>query len=188
MASKTKFLVIMNQVVAYARHKQLPLHMKNRLLAYYQYRFRNSYFHEKSLLANLSGNVQLEAGKMTSELIRMYEDICVMRSKDVCLIVGLRKLTETSNPKLFTISSRCQLLNSAQYIVLFDLVFNVSTNILRCYRITASGNCAPVESSFGQKRGNLQHLAKTHSANDREESKVRTVPAERRNRESWRSW
>lgn len=47
----------MNQVIAYTIQKQLPAHMKNRLLAYYYYRFRNSYFREKLILQNLSGKL-----------------------------------------------------------------------------------------------------------------------------------
>lgn len=54
-ASKSKFQEIINQVSAYTRKKQLPLHMKRRLLHYYYYRFRNSYFREKLILSNLSG-------------------------------------------------------------------------------------------------------------------------------------
>ncbi|XP_076166253.1 potassium/sodium hyperpolarization-activated cyclic nucleotide-gated channel 1 [Ptiloglossa arizonensis] len=78
MASKTKFLVIMNQVVAYARHKQLPLHMKNRLLAYYQYRFRNSYFHEKSLLANLSESLRQEIALQSSH--RLVKNVAIFNT------------------------------------------------------------------------------------------------------------
>ncbi|XP_015439732.1 PREDICTED: LOW QUALITY PROTEIN: potassium/sodium hyperpolarization-activated cyclic nucleotide-gated channel 4-like [Dufourea novaeangliae] len=53
--SKSKFHEIMNQVIAYTIQKQLPPHMKNRLLTYYQHRFRYSYFREKTILVNLSG-------------------------------------------------------------------------------------------------------------------------------------
>lgn len=54
-ASESKFQEIINQLCAYTSQKQLPKHMKIRLLAYYYYRFRNSYFREKSILSNLSG-------------------------------------------------------------------------------------------------------------------------------------
>lgn len=54
-ASESKFEQIVNQLSAYARQKQLPAYMKHRLLAYYHYRFRNSYFQEKKILSNLSG-------------------------------------------------------------------------------------------------------------------------------------
>lgn len=48
---------MMNQLSAYARQKQLPPHIKQRLEAYYFYRFRNSYFREKKILSILSGNL-----------------------------------------------------------------------------------------------------------------------------------
>ena len=56
-ASKLKFQEIINQLSAYTCQKQLPTHMKIRLLAYYYYRFRNSYFREKNILSKLSGTV-----------------------------------------------------------------------------------------------------------------------------------
>lgn len=53
--SETKFQEIINELKAYIRQKQLVPHMKKRLLAYYHYRFKNSYFREKQILSNLSG-------------------------------------------------------------------------------------------------------------------------------------
>lgn len=54
-ASESKYEQIVNQLSAYARQKQLPGFMKRRLLDYYHYRFKNSYFREKKILTNLSG-------------------------------------------------------------------------------------------------------------------------------------
>jgi hyperpolarization activated cyclic nucleotide-gated potassium channel 2 len=54
-SSESKYEEIVNQLLAYAREKQLPAYMKRRLLAFYSYRFRNSYFREKKILSSLSG-------------------------------------------------------------------------------------------------------------------------------------
>lgn len=54
-AAENKYKEIINQIDAYARQKQLPLQMKNRILEYYDYRFKNNFFREKNILDNLSG-------------------------------------------------------------------------------------------------------------------------------------
>ncbi|XP_053985509.1 potassium/sodium hyperpolarization-activated cyclic nucleotide-gated channel 2-like [Hylaeus volcanicus] len=77
-ASTSKFQEIMNQLKAYTRQKQLPLHMKNRLLAYYQYRFRNSYFREKWLLSNLSEALRQEIALQSSH--RLIENVAIFKN------------------------------------------------------------------------------------------------------------
>lgn len=52
--SESKFQELIGQVKAYTRQKQLP-HMKKRLLAYYHYRFKNTYFRSKRILSDLTG-------------------------------------------------------------------------------------------------------------------------------------
>ncbi|XP_066594908.1 potassium/sodium hyperpolarization-activated cyclic nucleotide-gated channel 1-like [Prorops nasuta] len=53
-ASESKFHEIVDQLAAFTVQKQLPPHMKRRLLMYYNCRFKNSYFREKVILSNLS--------------------------------------------------------------------------------------------------------------------------------------
>lgn len=52
----SKFQEIINQVLAYVNQKQLPKHIKIRLVAYYYHRFRKNYFREKTIMLTLSGN------------------------------------------------------------------------------------------------------------------------------------
>lgn len=54
-ASESKYHELMDQLKAYTVQKQLLPHMKKRLLAYYYYRFKNTYFREKRILSDLTG-------------------------------------------------------------------------------------------------------------------------------------
>jgi len=56
--SEMKYQELMQQLKAYSKQKQLLPHMKRRLLEYYYHRFRNSYFREERILAELTGNLQ----------------------------------------------------------------------------------------------------------------------------------
>ncbi|CAK9822346.1 Potassium/sodium hyperpolarization-activated cyclic nucleotide-gated channel 4 [Anthophora retusa] len=76
--SKSKFQEIINQVSAYTRQKQLPKHMKIRLMAYYYYRFRNSYFREKSILGNLSEQLRQEIALQSSH--RLIENVAIFKA------------------------------------------------------------------------------------------------------------
>ena len=62
--STSKFEEIVDQLSAYVRQKQLPQYMKKRILAYYRYRFRNSYFREKLILSSMSGRWYLQLGSL----------------------------------------------------------------------------------------------------------------------------
>lgn len=53
--SESKFQELIDQVKAYTRQRQLLPHMKKRLLAYYYYRFKNTYFRGKRILSELTG-------------------------------------------------------------------------------------------------------------------------------------
>lgn len=53
--SESKFQELIGQVKAYTRQKQLLPHMKKRLLTYYHYRFKNTYFRSKRILSDLTG-------------------------------------------------------------------------------------------------------------------------------------
>lgn len=55
-AAKSKYQEIINQIGAYARQKQLPFQIKNRLLEYYNYRFKENFFREKNIQSILSGS------------------------------------------------------------------------------------------------------------------------------------
>ncbi|XP_068982398.1 potassium/sodium hyperpolarization-activated cyclic nucleotide-gated channel 1-like [Bombus flavifrons] len=76
-ASESKFQEIINQLCAYTSQKQLPKHMKIRLLAYYYYRFRNSYFREKSILSNLSEQLRQEIALQSSH--RLVENVAIFK-------------------------------------------------------------------------------------------------------------
>ncbi|XP_033179286.1 potassium/sodium hyperpolarization-activated cyclic nucleotide-gated channel 3-like [Bombus impatiens] len=76
-ASESKFQEIINQLCAYTSQKQLPKHMKIRLLAYYYYRFRNSYFREKSILSNLSEQLRQEIALQSSH--RLVENVTIFK-------------------------------------------------------------------------------------------------------------
>ncbi|KAG7202744.1 hypothetical protein KM043_009915 [Ampulex compressa] len=82
-ASESKFQEIMNQLCAYTRQKQLPLHMKNRLQAYYHYRFRNSYFREKRILSCLPEQLREEVALQSCR--KLVESVPIFRNlpKDV---------------------------------------------------------------------------------------------------------
>jgi len=54
-SSESKFQELIDQVKAYTRQKQLLPHMKKRLLAYYHYRFKDTYFRSKRILSDLTG-------------------------------------------------------------------------------------------------------------------------------------
>lgn len=54
--STSKFQEIINQLLAYVNKKQLPKHIKIRLVAYYYHRFRKNYFREKTIMLTISGN------------------------------------------------------------------------------------------------------------------------------------
>lgn len=54
-SSESKFQELIDQVKAYTGQKQLLPHMKKRLLAYYHYRFKNTYFRDKRILSDLTG-------------------------------------------------------------------------------------------------------------------------------------
>ncbi|XP_076666394.1 potassium/sodium hyperpolarization-activated cyclic nucleotide-gated channel 4 [Andrena cerasifolii] len=77
-SSKSKFQEIVNQVAAYTRQKQLPAHMKKRLLAYYHYRFRNSYFREKLILSALSEQLREEIALQSSH--RLVENVPIFKA------------------------------------------------------------------------------------------------------------
>ncbi|XP_043521058.1 potassium/sodium hyperpolarization-activated cyclic nucleotide-gated channel 1-like [Frieseomelitta varia] len=77
MASKLKFQEIINQLGAYTCQKQLPAHMKIRLLAYYYCRFRNSYFREKNILSQLSERLRQEIAFQSSH--RLIENVAIFK-------------------------------------------------------------------------------------------------------------
>ncbi|XP_058793323.1 potassium/sodium hyperpolarization-activated cyclic nucleotide-gated channel 1-like [Phymastichus coffea] len=78
-SSESKYEQIVNQLSAYARQKQLPAYMKQRLWAYYHYRFRNSYFREKKILINLSDalkeEVTLHACRRLVENVEIFQEL-----------------------------------------------------------------------------------------------------------------
>ncbi|EFN84743.1 potassium/sodium hyperpolarization-activated cyclic nucleotide-gated channel 4 [Harpegnathos saltator] len=76
--SETKFQEITNELKAYTRQKQLVPHMKKRLLAYYHYRFKNSYFREKQILSNLSETLREEIALESCR--RLIENVAIFKN------------------------------------------------------------------------------------------------------------
>ncbi|XP_076289994.1 potassium/sodium hyperpolarization-activated cyclic nucleotide-gated channel 1 [Lasioglossum baleicum] len=87
--SKSKFHEIMNQVIAYTIQKQLPTHMKNRLLNYYRHRFRYSYFREKSILMNLSEQLRMEIAFQANH--RLVENVAIFKAMPKHLLRAIVK-------------------------------------------------------------------------------------------------
>ncbi|XP_014217251.1 potassium/sodium hyperpolarization-activated cyclic nucleotide-gated channel 1-like [Copidosoma floridanum] len=78
-ASASKYEQIVNQLSAFVRQKQLPPYMKQRLLAYYHYRFRDSYFRENKILSNLSASLReeviLHSCRRLVENVEIFQDL-----------------------------------------------------------------------------------------------------------------
>lgn len=49
-----KYVEMERQLKDYMRHKQLPMHMRSRILIYYEFRFQKSYFRENEILNTIS--------------------------------------------------------------------------------------------------------------------------------------
>ncbi|XP_011496557.1 PREDICTED: potassium/sodium hyperpolarization-activated cyclic nucleotide-gated channel 1-like [Ceratosolen solmsi marchali] len=77
--AKSKYEQIVNQLLAYAREKQLPAYMKKRLSAYYSYYFRNSYFQEHKILSSLSDalrkEVVLHSCRRLVENVKIFQNL-----------------------------------------------------------------------------------------------------------------
>lgn len=58
-SSHTKYYEIMNQLAAYMKKKQFPMHLQRRLKFFYKKKFRGSYFKEDEILGILSGEWRL---------------------------------------------------------------------------------------------------------------------------------
>lgn len=54
-ASKLKYQIIINQVHVYMSHKKLPMHIQNRLIMYYDYKYKKRFFRETVMKASVSG-------------------------------------------------------------------------------------------------------------------------------------
>ncbi|XP_035723457.1 potassium/sodium hyperpolarization-activated cyclic nucleotide-gated channel 1-like [Vespa mandarinia] len=78
-AAENKYNEIINQIGAYARQKQLSLQMKNRILEYYNHRFKNSFFHEKNILNNLSerlrDEIAMHSCRQLVENVKLFKNI-----------------------------------------------------------------------------------------------------------------
>ncbi|KAL0102622.1 hypothetical protein PUN28_018127 [Cardiocondyla obscurior] len=75
---ESKFQELIDQVKAYSRQKQLLPHMKKRLLAYYYYRFQNSYFHSKRILSDLTEPLREEIAFQSCR--RLIENVAIFKT------------------------------------------------------------------------------------------------------------
>ncbi|KAL6432461.1 hypothetical protein ACFW04_006804 [Cataglyphis niger] len=76
--SESKFQELINQVKAYTRQKQLLPHMKKRLLAYYHYRFKNTYFRSKRILSELTEPLREEIALESCR--RLIENVSIFKN------------------------------------------------------------------------------------------------------------
>ncbi|KAI4481119.1 hypothetical protein M0804_009745 [Polistes exclamans] len=77
-AAETKYNEIISHIEAFTRQKQLPLQMKNRLLLYYGYRFKNSFFREKQILSKLSEQLRDEIAMQSCR--RLVENVEIFQN------------------------------------------------------------------------------------------------------------
>lgn len=57
-----KYVEMERQLKDYMRHKQLPMHMRSRILIYYEFRFQKSYFRENEILDTISEQLRQVSG------------------------------------------------------------------------------------------------------------------------------
>ncbi|XP_012522161.2 potassium/sodium hyperpolarization-activated cyclic nucleotide-gated channel 1 [Monomorium pharaonis] len=77
-SSESKFQGLIDQVKAYTRQKQLLPHMKKRLLAYYRYRFKNTYFRGKRILLDLTEPLREEIALQSCR--RLIENVAIFKN------------------------------------------------------------------------------------------------------------
>ncbi|KYN21613.1 Potassium/sodium hyperpolarization-activated cyclic nucleotide-gated channel 1 [Trachymyrmex cornetzi] len=77
-SSESKFQELIDQVKAYTRQKQLLPHMKKRLLAYYHYRFKNTYFRSKRILSDLTEPLREEIALQSCR--RLIENVEIFKN------------------------------------------------------------------------------------------------------------
>ncbi|XP_018318299.1 potassium/sodium hyperpolarization-activated cyclic nucleotide-gated channel 1 [Mycetomoellerius zeteki] len=77
-SSESKFQELIDQVKAYTRQKQLLPHMKKRLLAYYHYRFKNTYFRSKRILSDLTEPLREEIALQSCR--RLIENVAIFKN------------------------------------------------------------------------------------------------------------
>ncbi|XP_077270115.1 potassium/sodium hyperpolarization-activated cyclic nucleotide-gated channel 4 [Temnothorax americanus] len=77
-SSESKFQELIDQVKAYTRQKQLLPHMKKRLLAYYHYRFKNTYFRSKRILSDLTEPLREEIAFQSCR--RLIENVEIFKN------------------------------------------------------------------------------------------------------------
>lgn len=76
--STSKFQEIINQLLAYVNQKQLPKHIKIRLVAYYYHRFRKNYFREKTIMLTISEHLRQEIALESCH--RLVENVSMFRN------------------------------------------------------------------------------------------------------------
>ncbi|XP_015589234.1 potassium/sodium hyperpolarization-activated cyclic nucleotide-gated channel 1 [Cephus cinctus] len=75
---EAKFQEIINQLSAYIWQKQLPPYMKKRLLLYYRFRFRKSYFRERMILSSLPDQLRQEIVLYSCQ--RLVENVAIFQN------------------------------------------------------------------------------------------------------------
>ncbi|XP_020280033.1 potassium/sodium hyperpolarization-activated cyclic nucleotide-gated channel 4-like [Pseudomyrmex gracilis] len=75
--SEVQYEEIINQVQAYVKHKNLLPHIRERILAYYHYRFRGSYFRTKRILSDLTELLRQEVAFHSCR--RLIENVAIFK-------------------------------------------------------------------------------------------------------------
>lgn len=57
-SSTRKYVEMVRELQEYMRYKQLPVHLQNRLLKYYEFKYQKSYFNEAEILNVISDQLK----------------------------------------------------------------------------------------------------------------------------------
>lgn len=84
-----KFLEVMNQLEEYMRQKQLPLNLRDRILQYFLFKYKNRFFKEELVNSLLSNNLRREANlHVCRSLVKNVSLFCELTPIEISKIVN----------------------------------------------------------------------------------------------------
>lgn len=86
-SSTHKYDELVRQLKEYMRHKECPEYMQKRLLCYYEFRFRKSYFRESEILNTISGQLRQEL--VMHSCRKLVENVGFFRNLPLTLLVRI---------------------------------------------------------------------------------------------------
>lgn len=102
-----KFLEIMNQLEAYMQQKKFPLNLRDRVLQYFIYKYRNNFLKEDLITSLLSENIRREVNlHVCKSLIRNVSLFCELTPMEISKIVDYL-IPEIFLPNDFIIRAGC---------------------------------------------------------------------------------